>query len=99
VFRPNLAAAIENSLLNVARLLGLDTTAREFRVVYGAVPTNDKEIAILTRSMFEVLMDLSSTITVPEAHVSEGRVGPTPDVDLGPEGPIPPLVRIASSAE
>ena len=97
VFRPNLAAAIENSLLNVAHILGLDPAAREFRVVYGAVPSNNKEIAVLTRSMFEVLMDLSSTITVPEVHVTERRVWPTPEVDLGPEGPIPPLVRIASS--
>ena len=97
VIRPNLAAAIENSLLNVARILGLDPAAREFRVVYGAVPSNNKEIAMLTRSMLEVLTDLSSTITVPEVHVTERRVWPTPEVDLGPEGPIPPLVRITSS--
>ena len=99
VIRPNLAAAIQNSLLDVAHILGLDPTAREFRVVYGAVPSNNKEIAILTRSMFEVLQDLSSTIAVPEAHVTERRVWPTPEVDLGPEGPIPPLIRITSSAD
>jgi hypothetical protein len=38
-------------------------------------------------------------ITVPEAHVTERRVGPTPGADLGPEGPVPPLIRIASSAD
>ena len=97
VFRPNLAAAITNTLVDVTRILGLDPNAREFRVVYGAVPENEKQIALLTRSMFEVLMDLSSTIHVPEGHVTERRVGPTPEPDLGPEGPIPPMVRIASS--
>ena len=97
VFRPNLAAAITNTLVDVARILGLNSDAREIRVVYGTVPTNDKEIALLTRSMFEVLMDLASAIAVPESHVTERRVAPTPEPDLGPEGPIPPLVRITSS--
>jgi len=97
VFRPHLPAAVENALRNVAHILGLDPAAWEFRVVYGAVPSDDKEIAILTRSILEVLTDLSSTITVPEAHVTEHRVGPTPEADLGPEGEIPPLIRIASS--
>ena len=97
VFRPNLAAAITNTLADVARILGLNSDAREIRVVYGTVPTNDKEIALLTRSMFEVLMDLASAIAVPEAHVTERRVSPTAEPDLGPEGPIPSLVRITSS--
>jgi hypothetical protein len=96
--RPNLAAAIENAGLEIAKILGLNPAIREFRVVYGAVPADDKEIALLTRSIREVLVDLSSVIAVPEAHVTERRVGPTPEADLGPEGPIPPLIRIAHSA-
>jgi hypothetical protein len=43
-------------------------------------------------------VDLSSAISVPEAHVAERRVGPTPGADLGPEGPVPPLVRIGHGA-
>jgi hypothetical protein len=99
VVRPKLAAAVENARLNVAKILGLDPAARELRLVYGAVPANDREVAILSRSIFEVLRDLSWSITVPEAHVTERRVGPTPEADLGPEGPIPPLIRIAHSAD
>lgn len=99
VTRPKLSAGVENARLNVARILGLDPSARELRLVYGAVPTNDNEVAILTRSIYEILIDLSSTITVPEADVAAGRVPPTPEADLGPDGPIPPLMRIAYSAE
>ncbi len=99
VTRPKLSAAIEIARRNVAKILGLDPAAQELRLVYGAVPGNDKEIAILTRSIYEILLDLSSSITVPEADVMEGRVSPTPGADLGPEGPIPPLMRIASSTE
>jgi len=98
LLRPNLAAAVEKAGLDVAKILGLDPAAREFRVVYGAVPTNDKEIALLTRSILEVLVDLSSMITVPEAHVMEQRVRPTPGADLGPEGPIAPLIRIGHAS-
>jgi hypothetical protein len=99
VFRPHLSAAVESAGLNIATMLGLDPAAREFRVVYGAVAANDREIALVTRSIREILADLSSVITVPEAHVAERRVGPTPGADLGPAGPVPPLIRIAHSAD
>jgi hypothetical protein len=99
VLRPKLSAAVEKARLNVAKILGLDPAAREFRIVYGAVPSNDKEIAILSRSIYEVLKDLSASITVPEADVTKRRVWPTPEPDLGPEGPIPPLIRIVHSAD
>jgi hypothetical protein len=99
VIRPNIAAAVENALFQVLTMLGLDPAAREFRIVYGAVPGNDKEIALVTRSIYQVLVDLSSSITVPEAEVTERRVRPTPEADLGPEGPIPPLIRIVYSAD
>jgi len=99
IFRPRIAAAVEGSLRNVKRILGLDPDAQVFRVTYGVVPTTDTEIAFLTRSILEVLTDLSSRIDVPEAHVTEHRVAPTPDADLGPEGPVPDLIRITTSTE
>jgi hypothetical protein len=97
VVRPKLTAAVEKARFNVAQILGLDRSSREFHLVYGAVPGNDKEIAILSRSIYEILKDLAMNIIVPEADVTERRVSPTPEADLGPEGPIPPLIRIASS--
>jgi len=63
------------------------------------VPKDDKEIAMLTRSIYEILRDLSSNITVPDTHVTERRVSPTPEADLGPDGPIPSLIQISSSAD
>ena len=98
-FRQKVPPAIEADILAVRQMLGLDPSAREFRVVYGAVAANDKEIAILSRSILEVLIDLSSFITVPEAPVKEQRVGATAEPEAGPAGPIRPSLRIASSAE
>jgi hypothetical protein len=84
---------------DVRRLLGLDPTTSEFRVVYGMIASDDKEIAIVSRSMLQILIDLSYTIDVPEEHVADKRVTPT-FRQKSPDGsPIAPLVRIHSSPE
>ena len=89
--------SLEADVPAVRGLLGLDRVAREFQVVYGSVAANDKQIAILSRSILEVLVDLSSVIAVPEAHVADRRVTATAEPEIGPSGPIGPLIRIASS--
>lgn len=77
----------------IRHVLGLDPQAEEFRVVYGTLSASDKEIAILTRSMFEILVDLASYIQVPEVHATEKRASPGP-MDTGD-----PLIRVRSSFE
>jgi len=91
--------SIEADITAARELLGLDPTALEFRVVYGAVAANNKELAILSRSILEILVDLSSFITVPKADVAEQRVSATAEAQIGPNGPIPPLIRIGSSQD
>jgi hypothetical protein len=98
-FRKKVDPEIEEDVLAIRRTLGLDPQGREFRVVYGAVAADDKEVAILTRSALEVLIDLSSFITVPEVHVAEKRVGATAEPELGPTGPIRPLLHVNSGTE
>lgn len=98
-FRQKAEPSIEADILAVGQMLGLDRGARDFRVVYGAMAANDREIAVLTRSVLEVLVNLSSFITVPEAHVADRRVGPSLPPEVGPSGPIRPLIRIASSPD
>jgi hypothetical protein len=97
VFRRNHSAAVRQAARNVTNILGLDPNLREFRIVYGAVPRDNKEIALLTRSIFEVLLDIAATINVPDDHVAERRVAPTAEGDLGPQGTIAPLIKIVSS--
>jgi hypothetical protein len=83
----------------VRKILGLDPQANEFPVVYGAIPKDDKGIAILTRWILDVLLDLSSDIEVPAVDVEEKRVTPT-YVEKGTTGEkIPPLIRVLSSSE
>jgi hypothetical protein len=98
VIRGERDARIEALAAEVRKILGLDPHANAFNVVYGAVSKDDKEIAILTRSLLEVLVDLSGDIEVPAAHVEEKRVGPTYAEEVQGER-ILPLVRIKSSSE
>jgi hypothetical protein len=98
-FRQNVDPAIAEVSLAVRQRLGLDPAAQDIQVVYGSVAAHDKELAILSRSILEILVDLASVISVPEAHVLERRVGPTHEDEAGPEGPLRPLIRIGNAAE
>ena len=90
---------IEAARAQVRELLGLDAKAEEFNVVYGSIATNDKEIAILTRSMLDILIDLSSYIEVPTASTAERRTFPTPPLEEANGVPVAPLIRILSSTQ
>jgi hypothetical protein len=84
---------------DVREMLGLDPQTDEINVVYGAIARDDKEIALLTRSLLEVLVDLSADIEVPAVHVEEKRVSPTHVEDAGTGEKVEPLIRIQSSSE
>jgi hypothetical protein len=98
VFRAKQDAATNALVHDIRRTLGLDPNASEFRVVYGSVPRDDQEIAILTRSILEVIIDLSADIEVPAAHVEEKRVSPA-FAETAAGEKIPSLIRVRSSSE
>jgi hypothetical protein len=95
--KPN--PAIQAARAAVRNLLGLDPKSEEFNVVYGSLATNDREIAILTRSMLEILIDLASYIEVPAGSAIERRTFPTPAPEVVNGAPVAPLIRIHSSSE
>lgn len=84
--------------LEIRKLLGLNPAATELSIVYGSVAQNDHEVAILSRSILDVLIDLSSFIEAPPKDVEEKRVNPTTQVETFEGRPLPPLVRIYSSS-
>src|SRR6185436_21017407 len=83
-FRRKVEPSVEADIGAVRELLGIDLNAEDLRVVYGRMAANDKEIAILSRSILEVLIDLSSFIAVPEDQVASGRVSATAEPEMGP---------------
>jgi hypothetical protein len=74
VLRPTGDEAVAAAHRRIRELLELDPQEREFGIVHGSLPASSREIALETRSMMQVLIDLASYIDVPEAEVSEGRV-------------------------
>jgi hypothetical protein len=96
VIRARHDPAVEALAAEVRKILGLDPDAKEFRVAYGAIPRNNREIAILTRSILEVLVDISTDIEVPASEVQEKRVSPTFAETVDGER-IQPLIRVRNS--
>jgi len=99
VFRGKTSEEIEADRLEVRRILGLNPEALEFRVVYGLLPSDEQEIAILSRSMLQILVDFASRIEVPDADVEEKRVAPTVKDDNGSGSPVASLIRVHSSLQ
>jgi hypothetical protein len=95
--RGKVDASTQQDIDFVQKTLGLDPAAGEFRIAYGSVAKDDKELAILTRSVLEIIVDIASCIEVPAAHVEEKRVNPTMPDDAVEGVPVPPLIRIHSS--
>jgi hypothetical protein len=95
-FRPS-SGETEPLTRNIRGLLGLDPVAREFAVVYGSFPEPDAEVAILTRSVLQVMIDLASQIDVPAADIAEGRVY-RPQRTVEQERLFPPLVTVHTAA-
>jgi hypothetical protein len=83
----------------VRDILGLRQDLKEIRVVYGSAQRSEEEIAMLTRSMLEILVDLAASINVPQLHVEEGRAPATRSFETdGPVG-FRPMVLIQSGPE
>jgi hypothetical protein len=95
--RPSTDEAIAAPFRRIRELLALSETAREFDVVYGTYPENDREIAILSRSILQVLIDLASHIDVPAIDLAEGSVY---GVQRTPEQEqmFPPLLTVRCGA-
>jgi hypothetical protein len=92
VFRKRVDKEVETTAKEVRRMLGLKENGGEFRVVYGSTASDDQEIALLTRSIMEMLSDISSTVEVPTEHVAQQRVIPTMEPEG--EGIKGPMIRI-----
>jgi hypothetical protein len=65
-------------------------------IVFAAVQSNDKELAVLSRSMFEILLELASGIDVPAEHVAGERTMPSERLANAENPRDRPLVRVLS---
>jgi len=88
---------VEKDIRFVKDALGLNPNNDEFLLTFGLVHRSPDEIALLTRSMQEILSELSAGVEVPEQDLIEGRATPRPRPDPDADPRNYPLVRIQSS--
>jgi hypothetical protein len=97
-FRRKVGKDAEKDVRFLKDTLGLNPNNDEFPITFGSLHRSPDEIALLTRSMQEILSELSAGVDVPEQDLSEGRatLRPRPDPDADPRNY--PLVRIHAGA-
>jgi len=81
----------------VRELLGLDEAINEFQITYGLVPENNHEVAMQTRSMMEIMLQLGFGIDLPAGHAKDGRA--LPGLHQPGEAEAKPLVHIHSGTQ
>ena len=58
-------------------LLGFDAGQTEFKLVFGELPGAEGELAIMTRSILQIMIELATQISVPKEHIEQGLTIPT----------------------
>ena len=79
----------------IQHILNLDPSLSAYRVVFSQTRKNHAELAIHTRSIMEMLIELSAFIDRPESHVAQGYIEKSPDEDPT----YPPLIHIRTSTK
>jgi len=88
-------ARIQAVQAEVRQLLGLSPGSTRFRVTYGSDAEDDANVAMLTRSVFEILMELARQIDVMPQDVEERRTIPTM---TGADSPAR-LIRVQTASD
>ncbi len=95
-FRANVDEGTAEDIRHIKRALGIPDGAKESRLIYGSLRQRDDEIALLTRSIMEILVELADGVEVPGEHVTDGRVRPGAAPDLRASRRAGPVVHIRS---
>jgi hypothetical protein len=90
---------LEADLKRLTQALGLQADAEEYLLSFGDIPRDEKEIAVLSRSMLEIMGELAAYVDVPQTDVDEARVSPAPEFGSRTEEEVQTLVRVKSGAQ
>jgi len=97
ILSDKVAGAAADDLRFVARTLGVRLNAGgELVIVFGLLPRAPNEIAVLTRSMLEMLVEIAAGIDVPADHIAAGRTPASTRQDDAANERDRPLVRVHS---
>jgi hypothetical protein len=91
--------AVESKISAAKRLMGLKTGPQEFNVVYGSAPKDDAQIAVFSRSILEIIIELAPYMDVPQEDIEEGRSYPTLVDQMDVSAEFEPLITINSQMD
>ena len=72
----NISEQTLTDIRELRSLLRLNPDASELKLVFGATSSNDKELAILPRSLLHIMNTMAAQVDVPAEDIKEGRATP-----------------------
>lgn len=100
IFRPGTNdPEAEGMRKEVAEILGLAPNLQEISVFYGGSSGKDNEIAMQTRSMLQIMLELGFSIQLPESDIKEGSAWPGPKPDAQVDSAQPRLRIMSGDAQ
>ena len=72
----DISPEVLDDIHELRQLLGLDPDAGEIKLVFGSGAANDREVAMITRSMMQLMATMSTQVEVPAEDLAQGRATP-----------------------
>lgn len=79
----------------IKELLGFPAGVNELSLVFGLHPQSNRELAMLTRSMFEIMAEMAYGVDISKNDIAERRATPAPVFDDSKAG-LPALIKVMS---
>jgi hypothetical protein len=98
-FTPSKDPQVATQRREIRGILGLKPDLEEVKVYYGGYSGKDNEIDMTTRSMLQIMLELSTVVRVPASDVAEDKAGPGLVVDQAGGTQAPPVLNILSGTE
>ena len=98
VFASRLEPELQRDVEFVKKTLNLQGENGEITLQYGALQRNPSELAVLSRSMIEIMQELSADIDVPAENVTDGRTYASAALPADASPYDQPRVRILSGS-
>ena len=89
----------KENVYEINKLLGLPDSVNLYRIGYGLQRNDSTEFVLMTRSFMEILIDIGSSIEVPEEHLMDHQALPPTNFNAPDGSPIKPFIRVRSSKE
>jgi hypothetical protein len=83
-FRENVGPDVTTDIRFVKDTLGIKSENNEIPLTFGSERRSDNQIALLTRTMWEILAELSTGVEVPKQDAAEGRATAMPSLSNRP---------------